>query len=116
MATKIKNQSHPADRNHFSNITRFIRFTMVFSVFVIFGFEAATATLQVGPQSSRLTINRTLKGDRIAPAFSTHSIRLPEGRASRTPVIKFELADGCESLVSRLANAPWARVAGRCIS
>jgi hypothetical protein len=113
MATKIKNQSHPADRNHFSNITRFIRFTMVFSVFVIFGFEAATATLQVGPQSSRLTINRTLKGDRIAPAFSTHSIRLPEGRASRTPV---ELVDGCESLVSRFANAPLARIAGRCIS
>lgn len=95
---------------------RFVGFTMAFAVFAIFGFEAATATLQMGPQSSQPTINRALKGDRIAPAFSSHPIRLPESRTGRTPVINFELADGCEALVSRVANASLARVAGRCVT
>jgi len=117
MPTKIKNQSHLVDRKHIGNIMRFVRFAMAFTVFAIFSFEATTATLRVEPtQVSQQRINRTLKGDRTAPAFSSHSIRLPESRTGRIPVINLELPDGCEPVVSRAANARLARVAGRCIS
>jgi hypothetical protein len=117
MQTKIKTQTHAADPKASVNVMRFPSMKAVLAILGIFvGFEASTAALGVEPGLPQQTIDRTLKGDRMAPAFSSHSMRLPEIRTSRTPAINFELADGCESLVSPLANAPLARVARRCVS
>jgi len=117
MATKRKNQTHPVDSKQTSNITRVLRFNAALALFAMFvGLEATLATSSAGPQLSEQTINRTLKGDRAAPAFSSHANRRPEIRSGRTRVIKPKLADGCESLVSPAADARLAQVAGRCVS
>jgi hypothetical protein len=113
----VKTQTHAADPKPSVNVMRFPGMKAAVAILGIFvGFEASTAALEVEPGLPQQTIDRTLKGDRMAPAFSSHSMRLPEIRTSRTPAINYELADGCESLVSPLANAPLARVARRCVS
>ena len=78
----------------------------------------------VGIESgTRLTahgiVNRTLKGDRLppAPAFHPNALKRPlETNAPRESVPDSKLPDGCESLVSSLANIQLARIAGRCVS
>ena len=82
---------------------------------IIVGLEVSAAALRAVPQSSEQTsgqvVNRARKGDR--------QIGLQEIRRIRprlTPAPDLKLAVGCESLVSALANARLAKVAGRCVS
>ena len=80
---------------------------------IIIGLEVSAAALRATPESSEQTsgqvVNRARKGDR--------QIGLQEIRGPRlTPAPDLKLAVGCESLVSALANARLAKVAGRCES
>jgi hypothetical protein len=80
---------------------------------IIVGLEVSAAALRATPQSPEQTsgqvVNRARKGDR--------QIGLQEIRKPRlTPAPDLKLAAGCESLVSALANARLAKVAGRCVS
>ena len=117
MQTKIKNQSHPVDPRQSMHVLRSVGFKAALAMLAItVGFAAPTTTLRAGPELRQLTIDRTLKGDRMAPAFSSHSKPSPEIKTYRRPAINFELADGCEALMSPLANAALARLPGRCVS
>jgi hypothetical protein len=72
----------------------------------VIGFEGiATARPDVG--SSVEIVNRTRKADRLPMV----QINMP-----RAPAYDARLPDGCESLVSPLAQSHLARVAGRCVS
>ena len=88
---------------------------VVIALSVIVGLEVSVAALRATPQSPEQTpgqvVNRARKGDR--------QIGLQEIRRIRprlTPAPDLKLAVGCESLVSALANARLAKVAGRCAS
>ena len=80
---------------------------------IMIGLEVSAATLR--PASSELSpgqiVDRTRKGDRQPAA---HEVR--QNKFEPTPAPGLELADGCESVVSPLANARLAKVAGRCVS
>ena len=80
---------------------------------IMIGLEVSAATLRstLSEQSSGQIVNRTRKGDR---QLAVHEVR--QIKFELTPAPDLKLADGCESLVSTLANAPLAKVAGRCMS
>jgi hypothetical protein len=82
---------------------------------VIVGLEVPAAALRAAPQSLEQTsgqvVNRARKGDR---QIGLQEIRKIAPRPAPAPDLK--LAAGCESLVSVLANARLAKVAGRCVS
>jgi len=63
-------------------------------------------------------VNRSLKGDRLPliPAFHRDAGRPPVELKARTSTPEAKLPDGCEALVSSIADSELARVAGRCIS
>ena len=86
---------------------------VVIALSVIVGLEVSVAALRATPQSPEQTsgqvVNRARKGDR---QIGLQEIRKP--RLAPAPDLK--LAAGCESLVSALANARLAKVAGRCVS
>ena len=86
---------------------------IVTTLSIMIGLEVSAATLRstVSEQSSGQVVNRTRKGDRQLAAHEVRQIKF-----ERTPAPDLKLADGCESLVSPLANAPLAKVAGRCVS
>jgi hypothetical protein len=72
-----------------------------------------TAGSAVNP--SEQTVNRALKGDRLplVPTIHWHvENQLLELRAP--PDAK--LPDGCEAVVSSIANSELAHIAGRCVS
>ena len=80
---------------------------------IMIGLEVSAATLRstLSEQSSGQIVNRTRKGDRQLVVHEVRQIKF-----ELTPAPDLKLADGCESLVSPLANAPLAKVAGRCVS
>jgi hypothetical protein len=80
---------------------------------IMIGLEVSAATLRstLSEQSSGQIVNRIRKGDR---QLAVHEVR--QIKFERTPAPDLKLADGCESLVSPLANARLAKVAGRCVS
>jgi hypothetical protein len=82
---------------------------------VVVGFQVSTGTARPKIEHRQQTLNRALKGDRMVPAFSSHTLRRDPG-ILRVPSFDSRLADGCEALVSPLANTLWARTAGRCLS
>jgi len=63
-----------------------------------------------------VTVNRTLKGDRMPQLFAVHPNAGSQALVSRRPELAAKLPDGCEPLVSPLANLQAARVARRCVS
>jgi hypothetical protein len=72
-----------------------------------------------GAAPSEEIVNRTRKGDRLPliPTFHRNTMSRPlEINVSRTSAHDQELAEGCESLASSLAQSPLAHVAGRCLS
>ena len=82
---------------------------------IIIGLEVSAAALRPTPASpaqwSDQIVNRARKSDR--------QIGLQEIQKSRprlTPAPDLKLAVGCESLVSPMENAQWAKVARRCVS
>lgn len=65
------------------------------------------------------TVNRALKGDRLPLKPASHSEvenQPVEWRAPRLPAPVSRLPDGCEAVVSSIANSDLAHVAGRCVS
>lgn len=86
---------------------------------IIVGFEGSIATARSSSEPSSEIVNRTRKGDRLplVPAFRLNAVdKSGEISVPRTPALELKLADGCEPLVSPLAHAGLARVAGRCVS
>jgi hypothetical protein len=80
---------------------------------IMIGLEVSAATVRstLSEQSSEQIVNRTRKGDR---QLAVHEVR--QIKFEHTPAPDLKSVDGCESLVSPLANAPLAKVAGRCVS
>jgi hypothetical protein len=65
------------------------------------------------------TVNRALKGDRLPlrPASLSNVENRPvEWRAPHTSIPDSKLPDGCEAVVSSIANPELAHIAGRCVS
>lgn len=90
---------------------------------IVIGLEVSAAAVRSGVEifddSSREAINRTGKGDRLqlVPALHQNTVNQRHViKILRTPAFDLKLADGCESLVSPLAHAGLATVAGRCVS
>jgi hypothetical protein len=68
---------------------------------------------------SAQTVTRVLKGDRLPlrPAGLSRVENQPvEWRTPRTSFADSKLPDGCEAVVSSIANPELAHVAGRCVS
>jgi hypothetical protein len=82
----------------------------------LIGLEVSANTVAPSIESAAPVINRTLKGDRmpLIPAKSRNAVNGPEIKAPR--LVKPELLDGCEPVVSAIGQSPLARVAGRCVS
>ena len=77
----------------------------------------STARSMVDPSAQ--TVNRALKGDRLplAPVSRPDAENQPaELRAPRTSTPDSRLPDGCEAVVSSIANSELAHIAGRCVS
>lgn len=64
------------------------------------------------------TVNRALKGDRLPLTRATHlDVGMqPFVRAPRSSASDVKLPEGCEALVSSVANSELAHIAGRCVS
>lgn len=86
---------------------------------IIAGLGISDLPAQTGAPPSGETVNRTLKGDRLseAPVFHPNAVhQAPRSNAHRVLIHDLILPDGCESLVSPLANFQLAQIAGRCVS
>ena len=75
-------------------------------------FAAATSTAGAArsERAYTLSVNRTSKGDRLAPAPKTSTISSPFITTIRRPPI------GCDPAFSRAADPARAHIFGRCIS
>ena len=87
--------------------------------FFVIGLEVSASTVGAGATRAPHQVDRTLKGDRlplIPERARKNAVNGPiEILAPRAPV-RQELPDGCESIVSQIAQSPLAQVPGRCIS
>ena len=88
--------------------------------FFVIGLEVSASTVGSGAdRAAPHRVDRTLKGDRlplIPEKARKNAVNGPiEILAPRAPV-RQELPDGCESIVSQIAQSPLAQVPGRCIS
>ena len=85
---------------------------------------SATAAWSGSDRTARpanpLMVDRALKGDRlplIPENARKNAVNGPvEAPAPRVPAVKQELPDGCEPIVSAIAQSPLSRVPGRCLS
>ena len=88
-------------------------------IFVI-GLEVSATTASPAPKQVQQMVDRTLKGDRlplVPEKARKNAVNGPhELLAPRAPVAKQELLDGCESIVSAIAQSPLSQVPGRCVS
>jgi hypothetical protein len=93
------------------------------------GGVAALACLFVGLEVSATTagmeraphlVNRSLKGDRmplIPESVRRNAVNGPKDvQPVRAPVRQEVLLDGCEAIVSPIAQSPLSQVPGRCVS
>jgi hypothetical protein len=81
--------------------------------------SATTAATAVGhTPAAVMTVDRTLKSDRMSPGAATRkAVNQPtEIKAPSSPAPRPQLLDGCEPIVSAIGQPPLARVAGRCVS
>ena len=82
---------------------------------IIIGLEVSAAALRPTPASpeqwSDQIVNRARKSDRQIGLQELQKIR-----PRLTPAPDLKLAVGCESLVSPMENAQWAKVARRCVT
>ncbi|HEY1364672.1 MAG TPA: hypothetical protein VGF60_20680 [Xanthobacteraceae bacterium] len=81
------------------------------------GFEVSSTTAATSAENQVPSVNRTLKGDRIAPipGNSRNAVNGP-AEIKNPPAIAPRLLDGCEPVVSAIGQSPLARIAGRCLS
>jgi len=85
---------------------------------IIMALGMSDLTARTGLDPAGQIVNRSLKGDRLPliPAFHRDAERRPVELKVRMSTPEAKLPDGCEALVSSIANSELARVAGRCIS
>jgi hypothetical protein len=91
--------------------------------FFVVGLEMSAATASSGlhrTATQTQSVERASKGDRLPliseKARSRNAVNGPvEMQAPRAPV-RQELLDGCESIVSAIAQSPLSQVPGRCVS
>jgi hypothetical protein len=89
------------------------------AIIMALGMSDLTARTRLDPAGQvGQIVNRSVKGDRLPliPAFYRDAGRRPVELKARTSTPEAKLPDGCEALVSSIANSELARVAGRCIS
>jgi hypothetical protein len=89
--------------------------------FFVVGLEMSAATASSGlhrAAAQTQSVERASKGDRLPliseKARSRNAVNGPV-EAPRIPV-RQELLDGCESIVSAIAQSPLSQVPGRCVS
>ena len=87
--------------------------------FFVIGLEVSASTVGSGADRAPNQVVRTLKGDRlplIPEKARKNAVNGPiEILAPRAPV-RQELLDGCESIVSQIAQSPLSQIPGRCVS
>jgi hypothetical protein len=82
----------------------------------LFMVDSATRSMADPPAQ---TVNRALKGDRLPLGLASLSHvenRPVEWPAPRPSIADLKLPDGCEAVVSSIANPELAHIAGRCVS
>ena len=88
--------------------------------FFVIGLKVSATTASPAPKQVQQMVDRTLKGDRlplVPEKARKNAVNGPhELLAPRAPVAKQELLDGCESIVSAIAQSPLSQVPGRCVS
>jgi hypothetical protein len=92
------------------------------ALLLITGLGMSDLTARSAVDRSEQTVNRAPKSDRLplVPAIDLRVGNQPlELRAPRTSTPETshaKLPDGCEAVVSSIANAELAHIAGRCVS
>ena len=83
----------------------------------LIGLQVSATTAAPSAGQTSLTINRTLKSDRmpLVPAITRNAVNGPV-EPTATPGPKPLLLDGCEPMVSAIGESPLAQIAGRCVS
>jgi hypothetical protein len=93
--------------------------------FFVIGLELSATRAWSGPdkatQKPPQMVNRTLKGNRLPVISDTkarkNAVNGPlEIQLPRVPAAKPQLLDGCEPIVSSIAQSPLSQVPGRCLS
>ena len=86
----------------------------------LIGLQVSATTAAPSAGQTSLTINRTLKSDRmpLVPAITRNAVNGPveTNAPTATPDPKPLLLDGCEPMVSAIGESPLAQIAGRCVS
>ena len=94
-------------RNHSQYLAGFGGAAFAVACFVI-GLEVSATTAAPSASQTSLTINRTLKSDRMP--------LVPGPAETNAPTTAPLLLDGCEPMVSAIGQSPLAQIAGRCVS
>ncbi len=88
--------------------------------FFVIGLEVSATTASPGPKQAPQMVDRALKGDRlplVPEKARKNAVNGPiEILAPRAPAANQELPDGCEPIVSSIAQSPLSQVPGRCVS
>ena len=86
---------------------------------IVFGLVMVDSAAPSMVDPSAQTVDRALKGDRLPlkPASRLEVENQPvEWRVPRISIPDSKLPDGCEAVVSSIANSELAHIAGRCVS
>jgi hypothetical protein len=106
-------------RSHSQYLAGFGGAVFAVACFLI-GLEVSATTAAPSASQTSLTINRTLKSDRmpLVPLKSRNAVNGPveTNAPAATPASKPRLLDGCEPMVSAIGQSPLAQIAGRCVS
>jgi hypothetical protein len=87
--------------------------------FFVIGLEVSATTASPAPKQVQQLVDRALKGDRlplVPEKARKNAVNGPHELAPRAPAARQELLDGCESIVSAIAQSPLSQVPGRCVS
>jgi hypothetical protein len=87
--------------------------------FFVIGLEVSATTASPAPKQVQQLVDRTLKGDRlplVPEKARKNAVNGPHELLAPRPAFRQELPDGCESIVSAIAQSPLSQVPGRCVS
>jgi hypothetical protein len=73
-------------------------------------------TVAASPQNPTADVNRSLKGDRLAPVLPATAGKPADRQGWQAPRPSPKLPDGCEAAVSAMSRSSLAQTPGRCIS
>ena len=97
--------------------------SVVITLAIIAGLEVSFASGRSGVEFSgdvpRQVVNRMQKGNRLqqVSAFQLTVVKKPRDVTTpRLPTVDLKLPEGCDALVSPIADDRFARVAARCVS